>query len=79
MKLSIFSKLTSVILVLMLLAVVPITQKTAAIFEAAARRSAEEINLNSSLNVAREVETFFISTNIALMIKLLEILYLFMC
>lgn len=62
MKLSIFSKLTSVILVLMLLAVVPITQKTAAIFEAAARRSAEEINLNSSLNVAREVETFFIST-----------------
>lgn len=62
MKLSIFSKLTSVILVLMLLAVIPITQKTTAIFEAAARRSAEEINLNSSLNVAREVETFFIST-----------------
>lgn len=61
MKFPIFIKLTAIILTLLLLTVFPLTQKSMAIFEASARRSAEEMNLNLSSKVASEIESIFIN------------------
>lgn len=62
MKFSIFSKLSIVIVSILVLTVFPITQKSTSIFEASARRSAEDLNMSLSSNKSQEFESLFLST-----------------
>lgn len=62
MKISIFIKLTFVIIAILVATVVPITQKSTNIFETSARRSAEDLNLSYSSNKSQEFEGLFINT-----------------
>jgi adenylate cyclase len=62
MKFSIFSKLSTVIVSILILTVFPITQKSISIFEASARRSAEDLNMSLSSNKSQEFESLFLNT-----------------
>lgn len=62
MKISIFVKLTVVIVGILIATVFPITQKSTTIFETSARRSAEDLNLSYSSNKSQEFESLFINT-----------------
>ncbi len=62
MKISIFIKLTVVIIAILVATVFPITQKSTNIFETSARRSAEDLNLSYSSNKSQEFEGLFINT-----------------